>query len=687
MAPRRNPLDRFLIRWLSRRRGSVRAIQDVHYLKDLARFSVLFGVLVFVPVVLLAGLALQSLEAEALTLDRGLAERADAIAREVQETLRARFDEFEVETRAAMSRPTGDIPRTQGLRVAFRFDADNALARPFTFPGSDDRWPEPDAAWQRQARAAERLESRASWDAARSAWEEAARRAQEPAHRAHARLGAARVRMQRYDDRVGDELVLLADEHPSVRGPRGHRIADLATLLRAVDLERKDRGDEAVRLLRQFVERTLAATQVVGFPGDVVVALEAVRRLEGRVDPGWARLARDRLDDRMADLFWAERVDGELRLVAARPAPEGLFTWYAEDQALWATYRRGDTVWALSFDADAILRQLGRTVVDVANRVDPDLSAGIVRIDEDLGAALTRRSLAPRLPRFAVVVRPADPVKLAEVRRNVRLQRVGIVVLAVLAASLGIVAAVRMVNQNIEAARAKADFAANVSHELRSPITQIRLRGESLQLDLVDDDAERHAHYDAIVRETERLSRLVDNVLDFSAIERGVKKYTLRPGDLAEVVIKAVEVARPTAASQGMALNLVIPEDLPVLWLDREAMGQVMTNLISNALKYGADGPSVDVSVEVLPEDGTVEVHVADHGIGIATADQERVFEHFFRVASTEVRRRRGTGIGLTIVRYIVEAHGGEIRVESAIGEGSTFTVTLPVDPPEDVGG
>ncbi|MCA9712546.1 MAG: HAMP domain-containing histidine kinase, partial [Myxococcales bacterium] len=295
---------------------------------------------------------------------------------------------------------------------------------------------------------------------------------------------------------------------------------------------------------------------------------------------------------------------------------------------------------------------------------------------------LARRSLAPLLPRTAVIVRPTDPPALAAQRARTATQRRLVILLAVLAAGLGIVAAVRTVNHELEGARQKADFAANVSHELRSPLTQIRLKAEALQLDLVFDDADRIAHYDAIVRESERLSRLIDNVLDFSSIERGVKRYTLRPDDLGEVVLKAVENTREAARASGLDFVVEMPDDLPVVWMDREAMGQVVTNLLSNAVKYGGDGDRVEVGVQAL-DDG-VEVTVRDHGIGIAPEDQDRIFEHFYRVASADVRKRRGTGIGLTIVRYIVEAHGGSISVRSTLGEGSTFRLVLPLEPPPD---
>jgi two-component system phosphate regulon sensor histidine kinase PhoR len=241
-----------------------------------------------------------------------------------------------------------------------------------------------------------------------------------------------------------------------------------------------------------------------------------------------------------------------------------------------------------------------------------------------------------------------------------------------------------MIAWEVENARQRADFAANVSHELRSPLTQIRLKAEALQLGLVDEGEDMEQHFDAIVRESERLSRLVDNVLDFAAIERGAKRYQLRADDLTAVVWAQVEAARANLADRGIELELDVPDDLPPLWLDREAMGQVLTNLLSNAAKYGAEGGWV--GVRIVHQDHGVELSVSDRGIGIAREELPRVFNDFFRSTDPNVRKRKGTGIGLAIVRYIVEAHGGTITVDSTPGQGATFTVTLPLEPPEGAG-
>jgi len=234
----------------------------------------------------------------------------------------------------------------------------------------------------------------------------------------------------------------------------------------------------------------------------------------------------------------------------------------------------------------------------------------------------------------------------------------------------------------------KADFAASVSHELRSPITQIRLKGESLLLGLEDTEEERDAAYHAIVRESERLSRLVDNVLDFAAIERGAKRYLLRPGDLAESIRRALISMESSLEFRDITLEVILPDDLPAIHHDVDAVAQCVINLVSNASKYSDSGNTIRVVARVADGEladvsqDLVEVSVIDNGIGISAQDVRQIFEPFYRSRDNQARRRKGTGIGLTITRYIMEAHGGDIVVTSQPGVGSTFTLRFPVQPP-----
>jgi two-component system phosphate regulon sensor histidine kinase PhoR len=227
----------------------------------------------------------------------------------------------------------------------------------------------------------------------------------------------------------------------------------------------------------------------------------------------------------------------------------------------------------------------------------------------------------------------------------------------------------------------QADFAASVSHELRSPITHIRVQGESLMFELMDTEEEKEEAYVSIVRESERLSRLVDNVLDFAAIERGAKRYALRPSDVAETVDRAIDSIRSAQEVRDKVLDVELPANLPQVHLDADAVAQCVINLVSNAAKYSEPGGWIGIRGRVV-ERG-VEITISDKGIGIAPHDLRQIFQPFFRSRDALARRRKGTGIGLTITRYIMRAHGGDVQVQSRPGRGSTFTLRFPVEPPD----
>ncbi|RME24615.1 MAG: sensor histidine kinase [Deltaproteobacteria bacterium] len=302
---------------------------------------------------------------------------------------------------------------------------------------------------------------------------------------------------------------------------------------------------------------------------------------------------------------------------------------------------------------------------------------------------MERRSLAPYLSGWSVAVALRDPEALAADQRWRRALRFGVVAVSVSMIALGFMVSLRFIGRELDVARMKADFAASVSHELRSPITQIRLKGESLLLGLCDDREEEQAAYHAIVRESERLSRLVDNVLDFAAIERGAKRYTLRPGDLGASVRRALVSMEGSLEFKDITLQVELPDDLPAVFHDPDAVGQCVINLVSNAVKYSPEGERVEVVARQRRgtlrgvEQDLIEVAVTDHGIGIAPHDLRQIFEPFYRSRDSLARRRKGTGIGLTITRYIMDAHGGDIEVRSKPGHGSTFTLRFPLEPPD----
>jgi two-component system phosphate regulon sensor histidine kinase PhoR len=228
-------------------------------------------------------------------------------------------------------------------------------------------------------------------------------------------------------------------------------------------------------------------------------------------------------------------------------------------------------------------------------------------------------------------------------------------------------------------AQLRSDFIANVSHELKTPLSLIRMFGELLATGKYKGEAMGREYAGIINREAERLSHLIDNVLDFARLERGKASYHFAEGHLEEVVERALDVFRHRLEKEKLRLRTEIESNLPSVRMDEGAMTLVLLNLVDNAVKYAGDGGEVSVRLRRVP--GAVALSIADRGVGIAHDEQRRIFERFYRADSARARNVRGSGIGLALVKHIAEAHGGRVEVESAPGRGSTFTVYVPVAP------
>ncbi|MBI4508309.1 MAG: HAMP domain-containing histidine kinase [Deltaproteobacteria bacterium] len=237
----------------------------------------------------------------------------------------------------------------------------------------------------------------------------------------------------------------------------------------------------------------------------------------------------------------------------------------------------------------------------------------------------------------------------------------------------------------------KSEFIANVSHELKTPLSLIRMFAELLASGRTKGPESAREYAEIITRESERLSRLIDNVLDFARIERGKVAYEFRVGDLAEVVARGLDVYRHRLEREGMKLQVAIQSNLPPVMMDENAMTLLLLNLLDNAIKYAAEGKELAVSVSTSDE--RVRLSVRDRGPGIDPQEEDRIFERFYRAKNVRGRPVRGSGIGLSLVKHIAEAHGGGVTVESvqspAREKGSTFTAWLPVyeaQNPQDLG-
>jgi len=237
----------------------------------------------------------------------------------------------------------------------------------------------------------------------------------------------------------------------------------------------------------------------------------------------------------------------------------------------------------------------------------------------------------------------------------------------------------------------KSTFVSRVSHELRTPLTSIKMLSEHLAVQLRqttstperDLQARAEQYVNVICRESDRLGRLIENILDFSRIERGVKQYTFEYEMPAVVVHKAIDSFRPHAEAQGFSVKTHIDDALPELFIDADAITQAILNLLSNAVKYSEKEKSIEV--RAFQDRDAVCIEVEDRGIGISADQLTSIFDEFYRVdQKLSSKRQDGVGLGLTLVKHIVQAHGGTIRVRSQEGKGSTFVITVPI--PENAG-
>src|SRR5712664_2206711 len=237
----------------------------------------------------------------------------------------------------------------------------------------------------------------------------------------------------------------------------------------------------------------------------------------------------------------------------------------------------------------------------------------------------------------------------------------------------------RNVSREMNLARLKSDFVANVSHELRTPLALIRLYAETLELGRLTAK-EKYPEYFRIIREeSERLTALINNILDFSRIEAGRKEYEFKETNLADLVRSTLDSYRFQIEQNGFAFEEHISCDVPPVTVDREAIARALLNLVNNALKYSKDQKYIGVSLYRV--NSRVNLDVLDHGIGIPPNEQEKIFEKFYRCGDPLVHNIKGSGLGLSLVRHIARAHGGDVLVESTPEHGSKFTIALPLDP------
>lgn len=314
---------------------------------------------------------------------------------------------------------------------------------------------------------------------------------------------------------------------------------------------------------------------------------------------------------------------------------------------------------------------------DTSNRVNVVDYQGRIIFGAPLseGQITVGRQFPTTLYKWRLNVALTAAEQLAKRTERKLLIEIGLAVLSALVVIAGSAVIMVAAARERRLASLKSEFVANVSHELKTPLSLIRMFGELLQSGRAADDQKRKQYIDIIVTETERLSDLIENVLDFAKVERGVEAYQFVEGELGEVVMRAVEVCRSRAQRAGVTLETDIAPNLPLLRLDERALEIAIINLIDNALKYAAEGRWIGVSVRSVKKKH-LDVIVCDRGPGVPQEDRESIFERFARRG--DAQRVRGSGIGLALVQSIAQAHGGRAWVEPHVPQGSEFILRIP---------
>ena len=243
----------------------------------------------------------------------------------------------------------------------------------------------------------------------------------------------------------------------------------------------------------------------------------------------------------------------------------------------------------------------------------------------------------------------------------------------------GLILTIRSLTREMELSRMKSDFVSTVSHEFKSPLTSIRQIAEMLHAGRVPSEERRQKYYDVLLEQSERLSLLTENVLSFAKMEEGKREFVFERVDLDTLLRSIVSTVQDRLEHEGFTIGIEIEELLPSIMADASAITQAVNNLLDNAVKYSGD--SKKVLVRAFHDELNVVVQVIDFGLGIKREDRDKIFDRFYRGGDELTRTVKGSGLGLTLVRQIVQAHKGRIQVESEPEKGSVFTIKLLLDP------
>jgi len=346
-----------------------------------------------------------------------------------------------------------------------------------------------------------------------------------------------------------------------------------------------------------------------------------------------------------------------------------LISWMADAERLAAVLAgpaRLGPVWEAALEGQRVRGAL----------VDADGQVVIGSVEKN-GRQAVRTPAATRLPATLQLTSADSSGELAGLAARRRLLLAGFAVLALVLLT-GSYFILRSITREHAVARLQSEFVSAVSHEFRTPLTSLRQLSDMLSKGRIPTEELRQESYDILSRESERLQRLVESVLNFGRLEARAFQYRLEDLDPAALVRDLVAEFQEKAAAQGYRVELAQAGEYPLIRADREAFGLALWNLLDNAVKYSPDCRTVWVGM--ARDGGRLAIQVRDRGMGIPVAEQKEIFKKFVRGAGSRASNIKGTGIGLAMARHIVEAHDGEIRVKSEPGQGSAFTILLPLE-------
>lgn len=297
-------------------------------------------------------------------------------------------------------------------------------------------------------------------------------------------------------------------------------------------------------------------------------------------------------------------------------------------------------------------------------------------LDKGLGAPVLRKDIKSVPYVIAVYEKYPVLIKGLEERKNSLSSYMMVIIFSTLFVLVGSIFTLNALSREWRLTQLKSEFVSSLSHDLRRPLTSIRMFSEMLNSDMVPSEEKKREYYRIISGESEQLTNLANNILDFSRIESGKKRYEFRDEDVGELVKRAVERFNSYMSHESCNVMLNMAEGLPPMRVDPESISQAVTNLLTNAFKYSPFDKEIKVNVVKLP--GEVAIEVIDKGMGIPHNEQKKIFRKFYRVTQKH-GSLEGAGLGLALVKYAAEAHHGKVLVESREGLGSKFTLVLPV--------